>query len=275
MQLTEQDRVDITDLINLHGHLVDAGDLDRLHELFTADIVYDARDYGAGELVGAAAIREAALALGPGNPVGHHVTNIVITGVDGGSARVRSKGLGITAGGTTGSLTYDDIVTRRPEGWRISRRTLTARRVPLGGRDGGPHDVLDRFRDAAIGRSAEGMRAVYAPDAVMEFPFAFPGVPSRFEGRDAIVDWVSALWESSPLQVTAFRTLAVHSTTAPDTIIVEQEALTTGGVQGDAALPNVLVLTARAGQIVHLRDYVNVVASAAVLGVDLGSAATR
>ena len=275
MQLTEQDRVDITDLINLHGHLADAGDLDRFDELFTPDIVYDVRDYGAGELVGVAAIREAALALGPGNPVGHHVTNIVITGIDGDSARVRSKGLGVTTGGTTGSATYDDIVTRRPEGWRISRRTVKARRAPLGGRDGGPRAVLDRFRAAAVSRSVEGMRAVYAADAVMEFPFAVPGVPSRFEGRDAIVDWMAEVWRSSPLRMTSIRTVALHTTTSPDTLVVEQESATTGGAQGDVILPNVLVLTARDGQIVHLRDYVNVLAAASAVGIDLAGAATR
>ncbi|KAA8886204.1 nuclear transport factor 2 family protein [Nocardia colli] len=132
MVLTEQDRIDINDLINLHGHLVDAGELDRAGELFTSDVTYDLEDFGLGSLRGTEALRETALALGDKNPVGHHVTNIVITLVDDRTARVRSKGISVQANGTVGSVVYDDIVTRRPGGWKISYRKVTARRAVLG-----------------------------------------------------------------------------------------------------------------------------------------------
>lgn len=172
MTLALEDRWAITELISLHGHLVDDGRLDRLEELFTADVVYDLTDFGQGRLVGVAAIREAALALGAANPVAHHVTNVVITervavdpggdpggGVTGdqegedrpdgaeadasrphdgdpvspGVVEVRSKGLGITADGLCGSVTYHDTVVRTPDGWRIARRKVLLRRVPLNG----------------------------------------------------------------------------------------------------------------------------------------------
>jgi 3-phenylpropionate/cinnamic acid dioxygenase small subunit len=139
MPLTELDRREITDLINRHGHLTDDGDLDGMSELFTPDVVYDMDDYGLGRWHGTAALREAALALGDNNPVGHHVTNIVITPIDDDTARVRSKGIGIKADGSAGSVVYDDVVTRRPDGWRINYRKVSARRVPLGGlHSGGP-----------------------------------------------------------------------------------------------------------------------------------------
>ncbi len=275
MPLTQQDRADITDLINLHGHHADAGDLDAMCGLFTADIVYDVHDLGFGELVGAAAIREATLAVGQANPVGHHVTNIVISPLDDRSARVRSKGLGINADGRTGSVTYDDTVTHGPEGWRIAQRTVTARRAALGADVDGPREVLERLRDATRTQSVEGMRAIYAVDAVHEFPFAFPGVPTRLEGRDEIVGWIAAQWQGGPLRLTGYRTHAVHSTTDPHTIVVEQDALGTNGTDDGIALPNLMVLTARNGQVVHLRDYVNVLAAAAALGLELGGAAAR
>jgi hypothetical protein len=69
MELPEQDRTDINDLINLHGHLTDAGKLDEAGELFTPDVTYDLSDFGLGSLQGTAAVREAALALGDANPV--------------------------------------------------------------------------------------------------------------------------------------------------------------------------------------------------------------
>ncbi len=134
MPLTADDRSAIAELISLHGHLVDEGELDRLHELFTGDVVYDVRDFGQEPLRGIDAIRTAALELGGANPVAHHVTNIVITEVDHDTAAARSKGLGVMLGGKLGSVTYIDTVRRGTDGWRISNRKVLARRVPLGGR---------------------------------------------------------------------------------------------------------------------------------------------
>lgn len=129
--LTAHDRTTISDLIALHGHLVDAGHLDRLDTLFTPDIAYDVTDLGGAVLEGLDALRQAALALGAGNPVAHHVTNIVLTEVSGTEVRARSKGLGVNTDGTCGSVTYEDTVVMTDTGWRISHRKVEARRVPL------------------------------------------------------------------------------------------------------------------------------------------------
>ncbi|WP_433127175.1 nuclear transport factor 2 family protein [Micromonospora sp. CA-240977] len=131
MRLTAEDRTAITDLINRHGHLTDSGDFDRMPELFTADVAYDVTDLGGGVPTGLATLRDAALALGEGNPVGHHVTNIVLTGVADDRVHALSKGIGIYADGTAGSVTYEDTIVRGDDGWRISQRTVRARRVPL------------------------------------------------------------------------------------------------------------------------------------------------
>ncbi|MGY5060839.1 nuclear transport factor 2 family protein, partial [Streptomyces sp. 900105755] len=69
MSLALEDRLAITELVSLHGHLVDDGSLDRLEELFTTDVVYDLTDFGQAPLSGVTAIREAAWALGAANPV--------------------------------------------------------------------------------------------------------------------------------------------------------------------------------------------------------------
>ena len=268
MALTQQDRTDITDLVNLHGHYTDAGELDQAGALFTADVTYDLEDFGLGAVHGTAALRAAALAMGSANPVGHHVTNIVITQLDDRSARVRCKGIGIKADGTAGSVVYDDIVTRQPDGWKISYRKVSARRAALGAPAAGPHEVLERWRQAAINQSVDDMRQVYALDAVHEFPFTRPGMPSRLAGRDEIVNWIAAGWTANLLKYDRYRTLAIHDTKNPETIIVEQEALGTSPSTGDFALPNIVVLTAHNEQITHLRDYVNVLAATAALGHD-------
>jgi ketosteroid isomerase-like protein len=268
MALPEQDRIGISDLINLHGHLMDAGELDQAGELFTADVTYDLGDFGLGSLHGPAAIVEAALALGQANPAGHHVTNIVITRIDDGSARVQSKGIGIMADGTAGSVTYDDIVTRQPGGWKISYRKVTARRAALGEQPAGARAVLERLRQASISQSADDLSRLYAADAVHEFPFSRPDLPSRLSGRDEIVNWITAGWEAYPLKYERYRTLAIHDTSDPATIIVEQEALGASAPTGEFALPNLVVLTVHDGQIVRLRDYVSIPAAAAALGLD-------
>jgi uncharacterized protein len=77
---------------------------------------------------------------------------------------------------------------------------------------------------------------------------------------------MTASWRTGPLRSERYRTVAIHDTGDPNTIVVEQEALGNSSATGEFALPNIVVLTVSDGQIVHLRDYVNVVAAAAAAG---------
>ena len=132
MALSTEDRLAIYELIALHGHLMDAGQFDRLDELFTDGFVYDVEAMGFGKLEGAAALTDTARALGDANPLGHHVTNSLVIGTSGDDeATVLSKGIGILADGTSGTVVYEDTVTRTPAGWRIAYRKLIPRHRPL------------------------------------------------------------------------------------------------------------------------------------------------
>jgi ketosteroid isomerase-like protein len=126
--------------------------------------------------------------------------------------------------------------------------------------------VLERWRQAAIDRSVEDISSVYAIDAVHEFPFTRPGLPTRMEGRDEIVNFIAAFWTNGPLRYERYRTIAIHNTTDPNTIVVEQEVEGTSSATGPFVLPNLLILTARHGQVVNLRDYANVLAAAEAIG---------
>ena len=126
------DRIEITDLISMHGHLVDDGDLDRLDEVFTPGVVYDVSPMGAEPIEGLAGLVAAAEALGDRNPVGHHVTNVVLVPRSDDHVDARSKAIGINADGSCGSVTYEDMVVRTDAGWRIARRRGIPRRRPLG-----------------------------------------------------------------------------------------------------------------------------------------------
>jgi hypothetical protein len=131
--LSLEDRLAIMELIALHGHLVDNGRLDELNRVFAENVVHDLTAFGLGIHQVLGCVREAAAALGDANPVGHHVTNIVIAEVkDDGTVVTRSKGIGIRVDGTSGSVVYEDIVTKRVGAWRITSRTITVRRKPLG-----------------------------------------------------------------------------------------------------------------------------------------------
>jgi ketosteroid isomerase-like protein len=129
-----------------------------------------------------------------------------------------------------------------------------------------PQSVLERFRQAAIDESAEDMHGVYAVNAVHEFPFIRTGVPSRMEGRDAILEFMTAFWGAGPLKYERYRTIAIHATADPDTIVVDQEVHGTSATTGSFVLPNLMIMTVRNGEITHLRDFANLYALDAAVG---------
>src|SRR4051794_32562299 len=118
MTLSTDDRLAIHELISLHGHLADDGGADRLDQLLTDDARYDVEDFGLGVVVGLAALRELWTAAPGDQPLGHHVTNVVVTEIHG-EVRVRSKGLSVMPTGAAGTVVYDDVVVNTDAGWRI------------------------------------------------------------------------------------------------------------------------------------------------------------
>ena len=99
-----EDRLAINELVARHGHIMDSAEFDRLEELFSHEVTYDLGDFGLGARQGIGAIRDAAIAMGDRSPVGLHVTNVILTEVDGHVVRVRSRGIGIQADGSSGSV---------------------------------------------------------------------------------------------------------------------------------------------------------------------------
>ena len=123
------DRFALHELLHLYGHLVDDRRWHDLDQIFTADVVYDAIDFdmpvtrSLDELVAEWTSDEGLRR----HPLAHHSTNIVVTEDADGTVRVRSKGIGVGAGGRVGSVVYDDIAVRTPDGWRLSSRRVTLR----------------------------------------------------------------------------------------------------------------------------------------------------
>ncbi len=128
MDVSLEDRLAIHELISLHGHLADDRRDEDLGLLLTPDAVYDLRAFGLGHVRGLPAIRAMHVER-PGNqPVGHHVSNVLVGECRDGGVAVRSKGLSVMADGTAGTCTYDDVVVRVEGGWRIARRRVLAAR---------------------------------------------------------------------------------------------------------------------------------------------------
>jgi 3-phenylpropionate/cinnamic acid dioxygenase small subunit len=129
MALSTEDRLSIHELISLHGHLTDDRQYDRLRLLFTDDAAYDVSAYGLGVVQGLDGLTRLFVQRPGTQPVGHHVTNVVIDPDGGDTATVRSKGLAVMADGIAGTVTYDDVVVRTHAGWRIARRTVIPART--------------------------------------------------------------------------------------------------------------------------------------------------
>lgn len=60
----------------------------------------------------------------------HHVSNIVLKDKPDGTIRALSKGIGVMADGSCGSVTFDDTVQWSVTGWRITHRIVRARHTP-------------------------------------------------------------------------------------------------------------------------------------------------
>ena len=98
MSLTVEDRLDIHEVIALHGHLCDAGAYARFGKVFTSDLEVDAGDLGLAPLpIDPSRPRldtyiAAAHRRGPGGALALHVTNVIVC-AEGDGARAWSRAL--------------------------------------------------------------------------------------------------------------------------------------------------------------------------------------
>jgi uncharacterized protein (TIGR02246 family) len=118
-----------------------------------------------------------------------------------------------------------------------------------------PTDVLARRRSLILSGDADGFAGLFAPDGVIESPFAPPGAPSRLEGRDAIREYSRRVM-ASPVRLEDFEVAELYQTQDPEVVIVEMRVkgtLTTTGRSFEAT--SIQILRIRAGQIVLFRDF--------------------
>jgi hypothetical protein len=131
----------------------------------------------------------------------------------------------------------------------------------------GPHEVFARMQQQWLGNTVNVMDSLLADDAVIETPFAPPGRPRRFRGREEFLAFARAGRASLPVRFEECREVAIHETADPEVIVVEYELAGTVTTTGQrAAAPFIGVLRVRDGQIAAWREYQDAVAIARALG---------
>ncbi|WP_433512690.1 nuclear transport factor 2 family protein [Nonomuraea sp. CA-143628] len=116
-----------------------------------------------------------------------------------------------------------------------------------------PREVVDRFLRASVDG---GLADMYAPDVVIEIPFAPPGIPRRSQGREELRARFKAAegvlrWERT-------ENVLVHETADPEVVIVEYDIHGSLVASGrSVVLSYIMVIRVRDGLIVHSRDYGN------------------
>ena len=120
-----------------------------------------------------------------------------------------------------------------------------------------PADVLARRHRLTLNGDADGLADLFAPDAVIESPFAPPGAPLRLEGREAIREYSRHVM-ASPLRLEEYEVVEFYQTQDPEVVIVEMRAKATLTTTGRSfAATSIQILRIREGKIVLFRDFAN------------------
>ena len=118
-----------------------------------------------------------------------------------------------------------------------------------------PADVLAQRRRLILNGDADCFADLFAPDGVIEAPFAPPGAPARLEGREAIREYSRHVM-ASPLRLEDFEVAELYQTQDPEVVIVEMRTKGTVTTTGQSfAATSIQVLRIRDGQIVLFRDF--------------------
>ncbi|MEU4876757.1 nuclear transport factor 2 family protein [Streptomyces sp. NPDC021608] len=119
-----------------------------------------------------------------------------------------------------------------------------------------PADLYRHSLRLLLDKDVTAWVALWAEDAVMEFPFAPEGRPRRLEGREAIAAYMRPYPDHIDLH--DFPDLLIHETTDPQTIVAEMRGVgrvvRTGGTFD---MTYIAVVSVRNGRITSYRDYWN------------------
>lgn len=138
-----------------------------------------------------------------------------------------------------------------------------------------PREIAELTRDMVAGKAGVAFVDLFAPDGIMEFPFAPPGFPDALRGRDE----VRAFYERAAGVRSTFDlhdvSLVVHQTDDPEVVVTEIEHHGHSHVtNGPYRMLAIGIVRVRDGQIVHYRDFMNPLTLAELTGRDLTATGT-
>jgi ketosteroid isomerase-like protein len=132
-------------------------------------------------------------------------------------------------------------------------------------RPSGPAEVFARYRQAVLANSPDAIADLFAPDGAFEYPFTVPGMPERVEGRERVRANLHRMLGAFRFE--EYRDVRLHQAADPEVVVIEHDIAGTIVSSGRAhALSYVYVLRTRDGEIVHLRDYVDLLDVAEIAG---------
>ncbi|GAA3125032.1 nuclear transport factor 2 family protein [Streptosporangium carneum] len=130
----------------------------------------------------------------------------------------------------------------------------------------GPREVLERLHRGMSGEGDFLTDDLWAENVVVETPFAPPGRPRRFVGREQFLAFARSGRAALPFQL-ELGEVVVHETADADVIITEYELSGVDPVTGHrSSAPFIGVLRVRDGQIAHWREYQDTLAMATATG---------
>jgi ketosteroid isomerase-like protein len=130
-----------------------------------------------------------------------------------------------------------------------------------------PRQTIEQLLRATVSTTTGDMADCYAPEVVIEMPFAVEGLYPPW--TQATREELRARFQAGTAtrRYTSLSNVTVHQTADPEVIVAEYELhgeLT--AMREPFSLRFAMVITVRDGYIVHSRDYTNPVAGARLLG---------
>ncbi|GAA0901137.1 MULTISPECIES: nuclear transport factor 2 family protein [Streptomyces violaceusniger group] len=125
-----------------------------------------------------------------------------------------------------------------------------------------PRAVFEKLLAGMVNRDFDNLWRLYAPDVVLEHPFAVPEptVTRGQEGLRRLLDGLREWFEMTAKNVT------IYETADPEVIVAEWDYETrVPGTDKQLTTANVIVMRVRDGQIVESRDYHNHAALAQII----------
>ncbi|GAA1694050.1 nuclear transport factor 2 family protein [Fodinicola feengrottensis] len=120
-------------------------------------------------------------------------------------------------------------------------------------------EVLAAYHQAMIDMNADDLADLYAVDCLHHFPFAAPGRPPVYYGREEVRAGYRAAWHGVPLKLAEVTEVIAYDMADPDTLVGEWVGSGTLLPTGKPFQAHgLLIATVKNGEITDMRDYMDV-----------------